>query len=169
MKFVKAHRHALDIGCGSSARIVDLLAKEGFQIEGIDVSEKMIALIRELRPSLSFQVADITTWTLPRRYDFISAWDSIWHLPMVEHEPVMRKICEGLEPDGVFLFTMAGLDEPGEKSDSAMGPPVHYSSLGISKILELLAQFGCVCRHLEFDQHPELHLYVIAQKRGATR
>jgi hypothetical protein len=30
--------------------------------------------------------------------------------------------------------------------------------------LQLLARFGCVCRHLEYDQYPEQHLRVIAQK-----
>jgi hypothetical protein len=79
----------------------------------------------------------------------------------------MRKICDGLAPDGVFIFTTAGLDEPGEKSDSSMGPPVGYGYLGIPKTLELLAQGGCVCRHLEYDQHPEKHLYLIAQKSSA--
>ncbi|MGM0632082.1 MAG: hypothetical protein ACQETO_02810 [Pseudomonadota bacterium] len=31
-------------------------------------------------------------------------------------------------------------------------------------LLSLLGTFGCVCRHLEYDQYPEKHLYVIAQK-----
>ncbi len=45
-----------------------------------------------------------------------------------------------------------------------MGPPVHYSVLGISRTLELLSEFGCVCRHLEYDQFPEKHLFIIVQK-----
>jgi hypothetical protein len=92
------------------------------------------------------------------------AWDSLWHVPLAEQAPVMQKICAGLTQNGVCLFTMGGLEEPGEKVDSCMGPPVYYSSLGIPKTLELLTQCKCVCRHLEFDQYPEQHLYVIAQK-----
>jgi len=30
--------------------------------------------------------------------------------------------------------------------------------------LEVIARAGCVCRHLEYDQHPEPHLYLIVQK-----
>jgi SAM-dependent methyltransferase len=124
----------------------------------------MIALARQRHPDISFYHADICTWNVPRKYDFISAWDSIWHVPLDMQEPVMQKICEGLTNDGVFIFTTGGLDKAEEKYDSCMGPPIYYSVLGIPKTLELLAKFGCVCRHLEYDQYPEKHLYIIAQK-----
>jgi len=167
IKFTKSKVHALDVGCGSSGRIMDLLLRHGFLVEGLDVSEKMITLIRVLHPNLSFYHEDISTWTLPRKYDFISAWDSIWHLPVAKQEPVMRKLCEGLAPGGVLIFTTVGLDVPGEKSnDTNMGPPVDYGYLGIPKTLEILVQCGCICRHLEYDQYPERHLYIIAQKGG---
>lgn len=133
-------------------------------MDGLDVLERMIALARQNRPAIKFHHADIAAWKLPRKYDFISAWDSIWHLPLAMQEPVMQKICDGLTQGGVFLFTTGGLDAPEEKSDSSMGPPVHYSVLGIPRTLELLTQFGCVCRHLEYDQLPEKHLFIIAQK-----
>jgi len=165
LSFTASRRHALDIGCGSSARFLDLLLQHGFSAEGLDVSERMIAMARQNRPDMTFHHADISTWDLPRSYyDFISAWDSTWHLPLAAQEPVLRKICAGLSPGGVFIFTTGGMDEPEEKSDSSMGPLVHYSVLGIPKTLELLIQCGCVCRHLEYDQHPEKHLFIIAQK-----
>ena len=164
IKFTKARNHALDIGCGSSGRFFDLLLKHGFQVEGIDVSEKMIALARQRHPNVPLHHADIVTWSLPRRYDFISAWDSIWHLPLEMHELVLHKICDGLTRDGVLIFTTGGVDKPEEKSDSCMGPPMYYSVLGIPKTLELLTRFNCICRHLEYDQYPEQHLYIIAQK-----
>jgi SAM-dependent methyltransferase len=170
IKFTKNRDFALDVGCGSSNRIINLLLQHGFQVQGLDVSEKMIALIRTQFPNLSFYHEDISTWVLPRQYDLIAAWDSIWHLPLTLQEPVIRKICDGLMPDGVVIFTTAGLDEPGGKTDTNMGPPVHTSYLGIPKTLELLAQCGCVCRHLEYDQYPpEMHLYIIAQKGESSR
>jgi len=168
IKFTKNRGFALDVGCGSSGRIIDLLLSHDFKVEGLDVSEKMITLIRILHPNLSFYHEDVSTWTLPQRYDFISAWDSIWHLPITKQKPVMRKLCAGLAPDGVLIFTTAGLDVPGEKSDSNMGPPFHYSHLGLPQTLELLTQAGCICRHLEYDQYPEKHVYIIAQKSSSA-
>ena len=165
LKFAQKHGHALDIGCGCNGRFIDLLTKHGFQVEGVDVSERMIALARQRHPNISFYHADICEWSFPRQYDFIAAWDSVWHLPLEKQEPVLQKISDGLAPHGVFIFTTGGTDEPNEKSDSVMGPPVHYSTLGIPKTLDVLSRFGCVCRHLEYDQYPELHLYIIAQKK----
>ena len=76
----------------------------------------------------------------------------------------MRKMCEALTQGGVLMFSTGGVDEAGEKSDSCMGPPVSYGALGIPKTLALLNESGCICRHLEYDQHPELHVCIIAQK-----
>ena len=156
---------ALDVGCGSSGRIIDLLQAEGFRVDGVDLSPRMIELARRRHPDCSFYLADICRWTLPRRYDLISAWDSIWHVPLDVHEAVLRKLLGGLQPGGVCIFSMGGLDEAAEKTDSAMGPPMYYSTLGIANTLRLIDEAGCRCRHLEYDQHPELHVYVIAQRR----
>lgn len=155
---------ALDIGCGSSGRFVDLLLGHGFDVEGLDVSARMIALARQRHPEVVFHHADICAWDFPYAYDFITAWDSIWHLPLAEQEPVLRKIGAGLAPGGVFIFTTGGVDGMAERWDASMGPEVYYSVLGIPKTLAVLADARCVCRHLEYDQYPELHLFVIAQK-----
>jgi SAM-dependent methyltransferase len=162
--FVNEHRNALDVGCGSSGRFIDLLIDSGFHVEGIDVSEQMIALARQRHPDVLFYHEDFRIWDFPRKYDFITAWDSLWHLPLDDQEPALRKMCNGLTKGGVLVFTTGGLDGPDEKTDSAMGPPMYYSALGIPRTLELVAQSGCVCKHLEYDQHPELHLFIIAQK-----
>ena len=76
---------------------------------------------------------------------------------------MLRKILNGLAPGGVCIFTMGGTDARSEKVDSAMGPPMYYSTLGITDTLRSLSETGCVCRHLEYDQHPESHVYIIAQ------
>ena len=162
--FVKERNSALDIGCGSSGRIIDLLAGHGFNVQGLDISERMIELARKRHPGTVFHHADISRWNFPQQYDLISAWDSIWHLPLSDQEMVLTRILQALTPGGVFIFTTGGLDAPEEKTDSAMGPPMYYSVLGIPRTLQVIAENECVCRHLEYDQHPELHLYVIAQR-----
>lgn len=48
-----------------------------------------------------------------------------------------------------------------------LGQPLYHAALGIPKILQLMDRFGCICRHLEYDQYPELHLYLIVQKAQA--
>jgi len=162
--FVEGRGTALDVGCGSSGRFIDLLLAKGFSVEGIDISERMIALAKNRHPNLIFHHADICEWELPRNYDFITAWDSIWHAPLASQEPIIRKLLSGLNSKGVCIFSTGGIDAPNEKTDSYMGPEVSYSALGIPRLLEVIGASDCVCRHLEYDQYPQQHLYLIAQK-----
>lgn len=162
--FLKERHSALDIGCGSSGRIIDHLIGHGFDVEGLDISHRMIELARKRHPNNTFHHADITNWDFSRKYDFISAWDSIWHVPLADQQAVLTKILDGLTDGGVCIFTTGGLDAPDDKTDSAMGPPMHYGVLGIPQTLQLITENQCICRHLEYDQYPELHLYIIAQR-----
>jgi SAM-dependent methyltransferase len=164
IRFTSGRGKALDVGCGSSGRIIDLMLKNGFEPAGIDASERMLELARARHPDITFHRGDICRWELPHPYDFISAWDSIWHVPLSEHEHVLRKLLSGLGGGGVCIFTTGGLDAPGEVQDSAMGVPMYHSTLGIPRVLEVVSSSGCVCRHLEYDQYPEQHAYVIAQR-----
>ena len=164
LKFRPAGGRALDVGSGCNDRFLRLLMAHEYEVEGLDVSAKMIALAKARHPEVTFYHADVCEWTPPRQYDFITAWDSIWHVPLERSESVLRKLCGALAPGGVFIWTTAGLDGPEVKRDSAMGPPMFYSVLGIPKTLAIISEAGCVCRHLEFDQLPEKHVFLIAQK-----
>ncbi len=165
LTFVKDKGKALDVGCGCTGRFIDLLLSEGFIPEGIDISEEMIKLAKQKHPEIIFYMDDICKWQLPYKYDFISAWDSIWHIPLDQQEPVLIKLITGLNKNGLLLFSCGGTDEKGEHKDDTMGPEVYYSSLGINGFLELFIRLGSICRHLEYDQYPELHTYFIVQKK----
>lgn len=86
---------------------------------------------------------------------------------MDRHEPVLRKLCGALGEGGVLIFTAGGLDEPGAKSEVMKGQPIHHATLGIPNLLEVVADSDCVLRHFEFDQWPERHLYLVAQRASA--
>ncbi len=159
------HKHfALDIGCGSSGRLITTLSNHGFQVEGLDISEEMLRLARKLHPEITFYTADICSWVPEKSYSLISAWDSTFHLPLHQQEPVMKMLCHALEPDGVLLFTCGGGHLPGEVSGSLEGQNFEYSTLGVDAFLQILIDCHCTCRHLEYDQYPENHVYIIAQK-----
>ena len=166
IRFAANKRNAIDIGCGSSGRILDLMISEGFEAEGVDISSEMIRLAKLRHPDVVFHLADICRWDFPKKYDLISAWDSIWHAPLSEHEAILKKLCEGLSQGGILILTSGGVDQPGEVTHPFMGQPLYHAALGIPKLLEIVSQCGCICRHLEYDQPPELHLYVIVQREG---
>ena len=166
MAFAAQRGPALDIGCGSSGRLIDLLLGQGFCVEGLDLSARMLALARRRHPDLTFHHADIRTWVFPYRYDFITAWDSIWHVPLQDQEPVLLKILQGLNPGGVVIFSLGGTTEPAEITNAHMGPRMYHATPGVPRALQLITEAGAVCRHLEYDQYPELHTYVIAQREA---
>ena len=164
LTFVKNRGRALDIGCGCTGRFISLLQQEGFTPEGVDITAEMLRLARQKHPGVTFHHQDICQWQPLGKYDFITAWDSIWHIPLAQQERVITKLIDSLSAGGVLIFSFGGTDEPGEHTDNFMGPEVYYSSLGINGFLSLLIKLGAVCRHLEYDQHPELHAYLIVQK-----
>jgi predicted TPR repeat methyltransferase len=155
---------ALNVGCGCNTRFNALMREHGLELEGIDISERMVVLAKIADPTVELYHADVCDWQPPRKYRFITAWDSIWHVGLSGQRPLMLKLMAMLEPGGVFAFTAGGLDESSEHVDSAMGPTLRYATLGIPGLLDAIKAAGCGCRHLEFDQHPQNHLFVIAQR-----
>lgn len=154
---------ALDVGCGSQGRFLDLLEKRGFQTEGLDISSRMIALARERSPQTTFHTADICEWEPCGKYDFISAWDSTFHLPLDCQAPVLSKLCGALRSKGVLLFTCGG-GPAGEIVGSFHGFEFGYSTLGVAGFVRILAAEGLSCMHVEYDQHPENHVFIVAVK-----
>jgi trans-aconitate methyltransferase len=158
------HRWALNVGCGCNTRFNALLRDYGLNVEGVDISEQMVSLARSADPTIPVHLADICAWQSTRTYSFISAWDSIWHVQLHQQRPLMLKLMRLLEPGGVLIISAGGLDAPSEHTDSTMGPTVYYSTLGIPGLLQVIQEAGCVLRHFEFDQWPQSHLVVIAQR-----
>jgi SAM-dependent methyltransferase len=163
LKFAKVG-HALDVGCGCEGRFIRTLLARGFHCTGLDISAAMVALARTQSSEAEFVVGDICTWRLPRHYELITAWDSTFHLPLDQHEPVLRKLCAGLSTNGVLLFTCGGGEAPGQTQGEFGGRQFTYSTLGVPACVRLLWQYGCAVQHLEYDQYPENHVCVIARK-----
>ena len=81
-----------------------------------------------------------------------------------KQELVLVKLCNALNKDGIIIFTSGAVDEPGDDSNQFIGQELYHAALGVPKLLDILANCGCICRHLENDDWPNKHLYIIAQK-----
>jgi SAM-dependent methyltransferase len=165
MRFARKGGVAVDVGCGSSGRIIEFLLGHGYEVEGLDISPEMLALARVKHPAVRFHQGDVSVWEFPRQYDFISAWDSIWHVPLDRHEAVLEKLCAALAPGGVMIFTTGAMDVPGEVTNPFKGQPLYHAALGIPQLLRLVDRFGCVCRHLEHDEPDGPHVFLVVEKR----
>lgn len=90
--FLKTRGLALDVGCGCSGRFIDLLLSKGFKPAGVDISSEMVRLARKKHPDIKIHQEDICKWEITEKYDFITAWDSIWHVPLNQQESVITKL-----------------------------------------------------------------------------
>jgi len=153
---------ALDVGCGAGGRLIRRLVSAGFRLTGLDVSIEMIQKARKAHPTQTFVHADICHWQVSVSFDFILAWDSIFHLPLKQQAPVLRKLCQALKPGGTLLYTFG--NAVGEHEDQWRDDTFYYSSIGIRDNLQLLLDQGLSVAHLELDQYPERHIYVIATR-----
>lgn len=153
---------ALDVGCGAGGRFIRRLESAGFQITGLDVSAEMVRLAAATHPAHRFQHQDICTWQTNNTYDFILAWDSLFHLPMHEQKPVVAKLCAALKPCGTLLYTFG--NAVGDHEDQWQDDIFYYSSIGIAGNLQLLLAHGLTIQHLELDQYPQPHVFVIATR-----
>ena len=165
LAFLESGGTCLNVGCGGNTRFNPLLRGKDLEVMGLDISEAMLALAQESDPAMTLVHADVCAWQPDRSFEFITAWDSIWHVPLAEHANVMKKLMGALAPGGVFIFSAGGLETEGDHYDSTMGPEMYYSALGIPATLKLVEECGCMVRHTEFDQWPEVHWVVIVQKK----
>ncbi|MGQ0441944.1 MAG: class I SAM-dependent DNA methyltransferase [Methylophilaceae bacterium] len=165
LQFAPAGGDALDVGCGSNGRIITLLQNHGFHVEGLDISVEMLNRAKKHHPEVLFYGADICEWTLPKTYHFISAWDSVWHVPLSQQLSVIKKLFAGLTKNGVFIFTSGGVDAPDEVTNPCFGQPLYHAAPGIPQLLNTIEISGCCCRHLEYDgKAGDKHIYIIAQR-----
>ena len=161
--FTKHAQSALDVGCGSGGRFIRRLEARGFEVTGVDASAEMIGLAKHNHPKCDFIKSEIQHWETDKTFDFILAWDCLFHLPLEAQKPVLSKLCRLLRKGGVLIHSFG--DAIGDDTvDQWRGQEFRYSSIGISQNIEVMRDNGLSLLHLEFDQFPESHVYSISTK-----
>jgi SAM-dependent methyltransferase len=95
----------LDLGCGPGWSSL-FLARAGFDVVGVDISERMIEIARERagqeQVSVDFAVADLEELSLEKRnFDGVLIFDALHHCP--KYEQVVARACAHLKPGGYLL------------------------------------------------------------------
>lgn len=94
----------LDAGCGPSFHIGRYLMDRGVTVEGVDISERCVALARELNPGVTIRRGDLGDLDCPDdTYDGILAYYSIIHTPKVLVSRLFDEFHRVLCPGGVLL------------------------------------------------------------------
>jgi cyclopropane fatty-acyl-phospholipid synthase-like methyltransferase len=152
----------LDLGCGGGEPIGRYLGTWGFDLTGVDLSPRLLALARRVVPTGTFLQGDMRTISLDGDFDAVVAWDSVFHLPRGDHGPLFRRMHRWLRPKGRLLLSIGGSDEAGFTSEM-WGVSFFYSGYPPDVARALLAQTGFRIEHWEVDDPTSRgHLAIIA-------
>ncbi|WP_017054440.1 class I SAM-dependent methyltransferase [Vibrio genomosp. F6] len=101
----------LDLGCGTGVPIDQLMLKHGYQVLGVDCSEKLLEVARDLLPEAHFVQAELETYDIESSYQGIIMWDCLFHIPREHHEPILSKVYRALEMGGVAIISSGGSEQ----------------------------------------------------------
>ncbi len=99
----------LSLGCGTATHDI-ALAKKGFFITGIDASKEMIAIAKQKARAenvgMELLVADVTTFSLPQKYDAVMALFNIvgYMAQNNDMEKMLANASASLKKNGLFVF-----------------------------------------------------------------
>lgn len=95
----------LDAGC-AFGRDTALLAKNGFKVKGIDMSDGLLERARELYPNLSFQKMDVRKLEFPDE-SFSGVWcnATLLHLTDEDMQTALEEFKRVLIPGGVVFMS----------------------------------------------------------------
>ncbi|MFP4308076.1 MAG: GNAT family N-acetyltransferase [Desulfococcaceae bacterium] len=140
---------AVDLGCGAGNAAI-YLAGRGFDVLGVDFSERAVALARETADrrgvSCEFRVADVLgdLSEVPETFDFAYDWELLHHIFPPDREVYVRNVHRLLKPGGNYLTASFGEASPafggkGKYRRTPLNTTLYFSSE--KEILELFAPF----------------------------
>jgi ubiquinone/menaquinone biosynthesis C-methylase UbiE len=122
----------LDLGCGAGEPFARFFVDHGWQVTGVDFSERMLALASRYVPEMKTLCADMRDVEFnPGQFEAITAIYSLFHIPCPDQTVLLGKFHRWLLTGGKALFTYAtkeytGSDEfDGHKT--FMGEELYYS------------------------------------------
>ena len=105
--------NVLDLGCGEGYLGRQMLKRGAKHVDGIDISENMIANALQIQKAekiqnVSYQTIDISDFEVDRReeYDLIIAMFLFNYLTIEETQATMKKAIQLLKPGGHFVFSV---------------------------------------------------------------
>jgi SAM-dependent methyltransferase len=123
---LKPGSRVLDVGCGAAVS-AGLLAANGHDATGIDLSSRMVAVASARVPSATFLVGDYLSLRFPQKFDAIVAFAFIHLFPTDQALAALCKLRSDLEPEGLLLIgtTLEKVGREGfeTKADYVNSPP----------------------------------------------
>ena len=95
----------LDLMCGPGYLLGEIAKRRpDLTLEGADISDEFIQHAQRKYPDISFQAADVLSWTPSKKYDVILCTGGIHHLPYDRQALFLETIPALLNPNGFAVF-----------------------------------------------------------------
>ncbi len=168
-KLLKPGSKILDIGCGTGYPVAAWLDGHGFEVTGIDISEKMIEKAKTLSLiHACFFVQDFLDLKTEEKFDAVIAFDSLWHIEYSRQRELYGRVAALMNPGGFFLFTHGKRD--GEVTGIMYETEFYYSALDRAEVHRLLGESGLeILSSIEDYEEAstgDRELLIIARKRA---
>lgn len=111
LKHISRGASVLDLGCGTGEMSI-ALAKNGYDVTGLDISEEMLALAfdksQRTRADVFYTCQDMSSFSVPTKFDsVISCFDSLNYLLTKDKLlSAFNCVANALKTNGLFLFDM---------------------------------------------------------------
>lgn len=129
------HRRLLDVCCGTGT-VAGILASEGYQVTGVDLSADMISEARRLRPEIEFHVANAKDMDLGARFEgAYSFFDSFNYITEPDDlRLAIEQVARHLGPGGSLVFDMntayAFEKKMFDQKETRKSAPIRYDWVG---------------------------------------
>lgn len=140
IELLPRHATILDLGCGMGEPIAQYFIQEGYQLTGVDGSEKLIDLAKQRLPEGQFLVGDMRTIALYQKFDCVVAWHSFFHLPQDDQRRMFETFKQYVKFDGILLLTTG--PSKSEVWSNNGGINMYHASLSAQEYKRLLQQHG---------------------------
>lgn len=152
LSYLKPNSYIVDIGCGTGFS-AGWFSKKGFQVEGSDLSTKMIEIARVKRPHIQFSVADMRIFQPTKNADAVWAGYSMFHFEQTGFEQTIENIKTYLKSGGIFGLVMQEGDREVEVPEPFLpGKNIYIHLYTQRELTNILEKYGFEI--LDFKRKP---------------
>lgn len=158
----------LDIGSGPGIPYDLYLVQNGFDVTGIDLSEKHIRISSKNVTSAEYLLGDFLDYSFQhRQFDAVLSLYTLFHIPRDKHVQAILKIASLLKPAGHLLITVGTEDVPYKEREKFCGGRMAWSYYDTETNIDMITQCGfTILETLNEKDYgsSEKHLWILAVK-----
>lgn len=145
----------LDVGCGNG-KDCKYIYEKGFDVNGIDLSKKMLKIAKEKVPECKFEIMDIANLSYSENsYDGIISNCSLFHIPIEELSKTLKSFKEVLKSNGkLLLILQEGNGEKMVEEPYRPGTFIYMNYFSVDKIQNLLNENDFEIINIEKEASP---------------